>query len=131
MNNEYKNIRIAIIILLIICWTSFIILFILGYNSPSFKDSPFWDKIFPGFLYPIVTIPFTSFPLLILSIVLKKKNKKLHQSVDVKTEKAKKIIEVNRKIYRLGFITFIITFLPPFFILVFFVIGLYAWSTVM
>jgi cbb3-type cytochrome oxidase subunit 3 len=103
----------------------------LGYNSPSFKNSPFWDKLLPGFLYSIVTIPFTSFPLLILSIVLRKKNKKLYQSGDVKTEEDKKIIELNRKIYSLGFITFIATFLPSFFVLLFFVIGLYAASTVM
>jgi len=64
----------------------------------------FGKKILFGFNYPIFAIPL-GIPLIILSIILKRK-------------------KGNRKIYKLGIITFIITFIIPLSLFILTIAGL-------
>jgi len=110
MDDKYNKIEIAIIILSILCWIAFIIMFILGYIKWDFENAPIYQKILSGFFNPIHITPFLAIPLLILSIILKRR-------------------KGNKKIYKLGFITFIITLIIPILILILdfiilFVVGL-------
>ena len=104
MNNKYKKLEIAIIILSIICLLAFIVLFIKGFNSIAFRNAQFYQKIWFGFNYPIFAIPL-GIPLIILNIILKRR-------------------KGNKKIYKLGIITFIITFIIPLSLFILTIAGL-------
>lgn len=104
MNDKYNKIEGAIIVLSIICLLAFIVLFILGYNSPEFRNSQLWEKILFGLSYPIFAIPL-GIPLIILNIILKRK-------------------KGNRKIYKFGIFTFIITFIIPLLLFILTIAGL-------
>jgi len=105
MNDKYKKLEIAVIILSILCWIAFIIMFILGYIKWDFENAPIYQKILSGFINQIFVAPFFAIPLLIISIILKSK-------------------EGNKKIYKLGIITFIITLIIPLLLLFLIFIGL-------
>ena len=129
MNDKYKKIKKSIIMLSVICWIAFVILFIVGYIKWDFIDSPIWERIvFGGFFEPIYATPFFAVPLLILSIILKRKNKEIYKSKEIIIDEAEEIIKENRKIYRLGFITSIISLLFPPLILTYVIIGLMFWG---
>jgi len=98
INYKYKNIEIAIFLFSVICWVIFIILFIKGFTGPPFKCEKIFENIYAGLLNPIRVTPFFAIPLIILSIFLKRK-------------------KGNKKIYKLGIVTFIITLIVPLLLL--------------
>jgi len=99
MNDKYNKIKTAIIILSILCWVAFIIMFIKGFTSPPFKHERFFTNIYAGILNPILVTTFFAIPLIILNIILKRR-------------------KGNKKIYKLGIITFIITFIIPLLLII-------------
>jgi len=99
MNDKYNKLEIAVIIVSIICWIVFIIMFIIGFTKPPFEHERVFENIYSGLLGPIFITPFFAIPLLILSIILKRK-------------------KGNIKIYKLGIITFIITFIIPLLLII-------------
>jgi len=88
-----------------ICLLAFIVLFILGYNNPEFRNAEIWEKILFGIGEPILITPFFAIPLIILNIILKRK-------------------EGNKEIYKLGIFTFIITFIIPLLLFILTIAGL-------
>lgn len=108
MNDKYNKLEIAVIMLSILCWIAFVIMFILGYIKWDFENAPIYQKILSGFFNQIFVAPFFAVPLLIMTIILKRKKGR-------------------RKILLFGFITCIPTLLLPLLILIFLVIGLWAW----